>query len=178
MCQSASRTEIQNAADYDLPKSGLLSLYVDNQNMVDDWYGCSAIIHNPKIDKLKRYPLPELTEYCDGDIDEQHLPTCARPPHRLTIRESVWLPFEPEWSWGADLEVINRYSDLCDHYGGLADLCGPDTPAGNQPQWKCLFKLNSCKYFEFGDVGHEYIFVRKKRDGLDFSKVTAEYSDV
>ena len=92
-----SLAEIGNAADFDLPKSGLLSLYVDNQNMVNDWYGNSRIIHNTRTDNLNQYPLPKLAEYCDGDLREGHLPTCARPPRRLTIREAVWLPYDPDW---------------------------------------------------------------------------------
>lgn len=169
--------DIPGPSDFNLPSSGLMSLYVSNQNMVND---DATIFVNKRTDNLKRFPLPELTEYCDGDLRKNHLPACARPPRKLKIERGVWLPeqFPPLSIRESGYENEDAYHELSFHYDGMIDLCAHSNQmCFNTKGWTCLFKLHGCDYFEFGDCGYEYIWVRNTKGKLDFSKTRAEYSD-
>ena len=171
-------SEVPDPADFGLPEQGLLSIYVGNQNMVDDWDSRSSILFNARTDNLKRFPLPDLDEYCDDDLAKDHVPTCARPPRKLKARKAVWLPhnFAPDSICDGGSGVEDAYFDLCHHYEGTIDMCTP-VSYSSRKGWTCLFRLHSCDYFSFGDWGKEYIWVRNSRGCLDFTKATADYDD-
>lgn len=160
--------EVPNSSFYKLPKSGLLSLYTDNQNMVGNG---PILIFNQDVDNLKQFPLPTLGEYCDEDLSENHLPACQKLPKKFIIKESIWLSNEypPDSIYDAGGEIEEAYFHLLDHYNeGIVDMCTPDSSGDKS----CLFRLYGSEYFEFGDCGTDYISAKQDETGFNFTEIS------
>jgi|GEM_PF-2320311 len=170
-----------------LPKQGVLSLFSTSQCQIDDE---GAVVFTPDVGALRTQRLPDIREFGDEDLDEEHnVAVCFRKPKKLAFEVCISLPgdlFMPENI--ADDDVDN-YLDLLDRIDG-GTLQGQELgwmyshplqgmPEEDDASWMTLFNLHSgSPYFSFGDAGNCGVSVRRQQAAAgDFSEVRLGYCE-